>query len=83
MPVIHPSLFIVMKRFPDRKETVRQMYRTSKSFQDICRNYSKCSEALRYWAASEDEDAPEREKEYSALLHELELEVTKNLENSP
>ncbi len=83
MPVIHPSLFIVMKHFPDRKDAVRQMYRSSNSFQDICRNYSKCSEALRYWAESEDENAPEREKEYSALLHELELEITNSLENSP
>jgi hypothetical protein len=83
MPVIQPSLFVVMKSFPDRKDAVRQMYRTSKSFQDICWNYSKCSEALRYWAESEDENAPEREKEYSALLQELELEITNSLENSP
>ncbi len=83
MPVIHPSLFIVMKRFPDRKDPVRQMYRTNKGFQDICHNYQKCSEALNYWVESEDEHAAEREKEYSALLLELELEITKSLENSP
>ncbi len=83
MAVIHPSLFIVMKTFPDRKDALRQMYRTSKSFQSICQNYQKCSEALRYWAESEDENAPERKKEYSALLQELELEITNSLENLP
>jgi hypothetical protein len=83
MPVIHPSLFVVMKRFPDRKDAVRQMYRTIENFRGICHNYQKCSEALRYWIESEDEHAPDREKEYSALLHELELEITKSLENSP
>ncbi len=83
MPVIHPSLFIVMKHFPDRKDAVRQMYRTNKPFQGICRNYSKCSEALRYWTESEDEHAPEREKEYATLLHELELEIINSLENPP
>ncbi len=83
MAVIHPSLFLVMKKIPDRKDALRQMYRASKSFQSICQNYQKCSEALRYWAESEDENAPDREIEYSALLQELELEITKSLENSP
>ena len=83
MAVIQPSLFLVMKHFPDRKDAVRQIYRTNKFFQGICQNYSKCSEALRYWAESEDEHAPEREKEYATLLHELELEIIKSLENSP
>ena len=59
MAVIHPSLFIVMRRFPDRKDALRHMYRASKSFQGICQNYQKCSEALRYWAESEDENAPD------------------------
>jgi predicted enzyme involved in methoxymalonyl-ACP biosynthesis len=72
-----------MKRFPDNKDALRQMYRASKSFQSICQNYQKCSEALNYWAESEDENAPEREKEYSELLQELELEITISLENSP
>ena len=79
MAVIHPSLFIVMKHFPDRKDALRQKYRTNENFRGICHNYQKCSEALRYWAESEDENAPEREKEYSALLHELELEITNSL----
>ena len=82
MRIIHPSLFLIMKRFPDRKDTSRQKYRTSKSFQSICKNYQKCSEALNYWAEFEDENAPEREKEYAALLKGLELEITKSLENS-
>jgi hypothetical protein len=81
MAVIHPSLFIVMKSFPDHKDALRQMYRASKSFQSICQNYQKCSEALRYWAESEDENASDREKEYAALLQELELEITKGLED--
>jgi hypothetical protein len=83
MAVIHPSLFLIMKLFPDRKNALRQMYRTSKTFQSICQNYQKCSEALNYWAESEDENASDREKEYAALLQELELEITKSLEDPP
>ena len=50
MPVIHPSLFTVMRRFPDHKDALRQ-----------------------------NEDSPTREKEYTVLLHELELEILKSL----
>jgi hypothetical protein len=79
MPVIHPSLFTVMKRFPDHKDALRQKYRTDKSFRSICKNYQKCSNALSHWTKSEDEDSPTREKEYTVLLHELELEILKSL----
>ena len=82
MPVIHPSLFFVMESFPDQKDAMRQLYRTSKSFQDICQNYQKCAEALQYWTDSKDEYAPEREKEYAQLLQELELEIMNSLEDS-
>ena len=64
-----------MKRFADRKGALRKFYRTSETFQMICHNYQKCAEALQYWAESDDEDSSDREKEYSQLLHELELEI--------
>jgi hypothetical protein len=28
---------------------LRQKYRTSESFQSICQNYQKCTEALKHW----------------------------------
>ncbi len=80
MAVIHPSLFSVMKRFPDRRNALRQMYRTSESFRSICRNYQKCAKALDYWAKSKSAEAPDRHREYSALLQELELEIIQGLE---
>ena len=80
MPVIHPSLFTVQKRFPDHKDALRQKYRNCKAFRGICKNYQKCLKALKYWSESEDENAPEREKEYTILLQELELEILKSLE---
>lgn len=83
MSVIHPSLFTVQKRFPDHKDALRQKYRSSKSFRSICKNYQKCAKALKYWAKSEDTDAPAREKEYTVLLQELELEILKNLNGEP
>lgn len=79
MPVIHPSLFFIMKRFPDHKNALRQLYRTSKTFQGICHNYKKCAEALGYWSESKDPNAPDRVLEYSELLQELEREIIDSL----
>jgi hypothetical protein len=79
LSVIHPGLFLILRRFLDRKDDLRQMYRASKSFRSICQNYQKCSEALRYWAEAEHEQALDRQREYSALLHDLELEVIQSL----
>ena len=82
MSVIHTSLFTVQKRFPDHKDALRQKYRIDKKFISICNDYQKCEEALQYWTASEDKNAPERQKEYSELLQELELEIMNSLEDS-
>ena len=82
MPVIHPSLFLIMERFPEHKDALREKYRIDENFRDACQNYKKCSEALKYWTNSKDENAPDREKEYSALLQELEQEILKSLEDS-
>ncbi len=80
MKIIHPSLFMVMTRFPERRKALRKMYRKSESFKAICHNYQKCSEALGYWKTSEHEAAPARQREYTALLNELELEIIQILE---
>ena len=80
MRVIHPGLFVVMKRFPDRKNDLRQIYRSSESFRSICRNYQKCSKALNHWSKSKHAEAPDRQVEYAALLEELELEILQALE---
>ena len=80
MTIITPGLFLVMNRFPDRRNELRQMYRTSESFESLCLNYQKCSAALDYWGKSKSEQAPERQREYAALLQELELEIIQGLE---
>ena len=82
MVVIHPSQFLVMKRFPEHRDELRQMYRTSESFQVLCQNYQKCAEALEYWTKSEHIEASNRQREYSDLLKELELEIIQSLEES-
>jgi cell fate (sporulation/competence/biofilm development) regulator YlbF (YheA/YmcA/DUF963 family) len=74
---------LILRRFPERKDDLQRMYRKSESFQSICHNYQKCSEALRYWTESEHEEASNRQREYSALLQELELEIINSLEEWP
>jgi hypothetical protein len=80
MRVIQPSLFLIMKRFPDCRNALRQKYRTSESFQSLCQNYQKCTVALGHWVKSEHEEAPSRQREYSELKEELELEIIQSLE---
>ena len=83
MTVIHPGLFLLLRRLPNHKETLRQMYHSSESFQSICHNYQKCSEALDYWAKSSRSEAPDRHREYKMLLEELELEIINSLDGRP
>ena len=81
MTIITPGLFLVMNRFPDRRNALRQLYRSSESFESLCLNYQKCSDALVYWGKSEGKQATDRHEEYSELLLELELEIIQSLEN--
>ena len=83
MKVIQPGLFLVMQRFPDRKDVARHRFLSSKSFKSICNDYQRCSEALSYWADSEHEQAPDLYREYLVLLHEMESDIIESLETRP
>jgi hypothetical protein len=82
MPVIETSLFSVIKRFPDRKEAVKQLFAESEFFQTVCEDYRKCAEALRHWDQSASEEAPVRRKEYASLQKDLEAEILEILNES-
>ena len=79
MTVIHSNLFHVVKRFPDRKEAVKRLFRESDTFQTVCEDYRRCAEALRHWNQSASEEAPARREEYAALLRDLETEILQSL----
>jgi hypothetical protein len=80
LSVIKPGLFQVLERFPQRKRALRQVYHKSESFRSICHSCQKCSEAIKYWTDSRLKEAPDRKREYEALLHELEREITQSLD---
>ena len=82
MAVIHPSLFLVMERFPDRKDDLRDKYRINESFQSLCQSYQKCTEALEHWSQSKHAQAPNRQREYADLILELEQEIIQSLEEA-
>lgn len=79
MPVVHSSLFYVVRRFPYHKDTIHQFFKENEDFKIICDDYRLCSEALTGWKQSESEEAPARRKEYADLLHGLELEISQIL----
>ena len=82
MPVIQTSIFTVIERFPDHKDSIKLLYRESKTFQTICDDYRQCAEALKRWNQLSSEEAHAREKEYAELLQDLEAEILHNLEES-
>lgn len=80
MPVIQTSVFTVVKRFPDCKDTVKQLFKESEAFHNMCEDYRQCAEALRHWNESATEVAPARREEYARLLRDLEAEISQSLD---
>ena len=79
MPVIHTNMFLVIKRFPDRKDIIKRLFKESENFKAVCEDYRKCSEALHHWDRSDSEESSVRRAEYSDLLQELEAEILQRL----
>ena len=79
MPVSHPGLFLIMQRFPSQKDKLRRLYLSSPSFQTLCDDYQKCTEALEHWMQSRHENALERSREYRELKQGLESEVEEHI----
>jgi hypothetical protein len=80
MTVIETSVFSVAKRFPDRTDAVKRLFKKSETFQTLCEDYRKCAEALRHWNESASEEATARREEYAVLLHDLEGEILQSLD---
>jgi uncharacterized protein YozE (UPF0346 family) len=75
MAVIHPGLFLIMQRYPAQKDALRRMYLSNPSFQTLCEDYEKCSQALEHWTRSGHGLAPKRSSDYQELLQGLEREI--------
>lgn len=73
--IIRPGLFLVIERFPDRRDVFKHFYAEQESFRSLCENYRQCLEALHYWAQADRKNAATRHREYHKLLHELEGEL--------
>ena len=79
MSMIHPGLFLIMQRFPSQRDRLRRLYLSSPSFQTICDDYQKCTEALEHWMRSGHDNASERSREYQELKQSLESEVEERI----
>ncbi|WP_419662274.1 hypothetical protein Dvar_27280 [Desulfosarcina variabilis str. Montpellier] len=80
MSVINPGLFLIMQRFPSAKDNLRQMYLSSPSFQSLCDDYQKCTEAIEHWTRSGHDQASERSREYRELRKSLESEIKERID---
>ena len=82
MTVIPRCLFMVLKRFPERKEGIQRLFRGNNNFQSLCEDYQNCAEAVRYWNQSDSKEASTRREEYGGLLRDLEAEIVEYLNES-
>jgi len=82
MPVIQTSVFTVLELFPDRVDTIKQLFKENETFQSVCEDYRRCAEALHHWNQSASDEAPVLREEYAGLLQDLEAEILQNLNES-
>jgi len=75
MGVIHPSIFLVINRFPERKDMLTELYLGSTYFQSMCEDYQTCIGALTHWNNMDSYEAMTRRKEYAELIQSLESEI--------
>ena len=81
MSIIHSSVFLVIKKFPEHKGVIHRLSECDDEFLALCEDYRICKEALEYWDVSDSEKAPDRSSEYRSLLKELENEILVNMKN--
>lgn len=79
MAVIHPSIFEVIKRFPEHRSGILDLYHKNELFRNTCQDYKKCKEALFYWSSLDSENSAMRRSEYGELLLSLENEIINDL----
>ena len=75
MAVVHPSIFQVIRRFPEHREAILHLYISSEVFRAACNDYKKCRKALIYWSSLSSDESSARRAEYGELLHSLETEI--------
>lgn len=74
--IIHPIIPILIKRYPDKRKAIINLYNNSTTFQTVCEDYQKCGEALKHWLESTSDEALRRVPEYEELMQSLEAEIT-------
>lgn len=75
MSVIQSHILFVLRRFPESKNLILQLFKKNPDFGSLCHDYGECAAALKLWNQSTAEDAQNRIREYSELLIELEKEI--------
>lgn len=79
MTVIHPSIFHVMKRFPEQRGEIVKRFDGSEAFQVLCEDYKQCSQALQFWSHVDSAESIWIEAEYKELFRSLESEIRQYL----
>jgi hypothetical protein len=79
MPVVQPSIFEIIKKFPQQRENIIGLHNNSHTFRAMCSDLNTCRDALKYWSQQESSEANSREREYRELLENLWSEIDRYL----
>ena len=83
MAVIHPSIFEIIKRFPEQRDYIIYLHNNSHTFKSMCKDFRKCREAYEHWSQSESENSRQRSEEYRELLNNLGSEIGQYITENP
>lgn len=65
------TLRLMKERFAGREEIVEELFKTSETFRNLCRDYLACSAILAWWERSDSDRARRRALEFSRLRAKL------------
>ena len=75
----HNPLVYVIDRFSDHWEQIRALADLEQDFRDLCRDYAEAVELCDYWREQHEPHAPERARDYTVVVAELEAEIIREI----
>jgi hypothetical protein len=79
---MHPSLGLVIERFPYVEDRAMRLFERDETFRELCEDYQACAATVERLEASP-HSSREIRNEYSALVLRLERELLRYLEEHP
>ena len=71
--------YLIVNLFPDRKESILQIFDEDEEFRSLCHDYADAFKAVKYWRKSHEATAQKRVLEYESLTEDLSEDLRRYL----